>query len=231
MNQKRVNFEIIRSQYRRRGVDNVRLTQSSLLLIQSIDPNKTVYSFDVLESQVANLLPQEIRLNINDEFITTNIGVYLYGNIGFGDPVSKQPIMLSYSPFETAADFLSVAPLYDGQLKIGVNNIIYVEKWDLKKHNFVPRTQFDSYDTGTTLMASQPSMDYEHNGMFAADPMVTLSGAKKNEITISLAQALKSATGTWQTVSGGVAKPVTVTIDKIAIFLRGLNAQNASKFQ
>lgn len=231
MNNKRINFEIIRNQYRKRNVNNVRLTQSSLLLIQPIDPNKTVYNFDVLESQVANLLPQEIRLNINDEFITTDIGVYLYGNIGSGDPVSKQPIMLSYAPFEADASFLPVAPLYDGQLKIGVNNIIYVEKWDLKKHNFVPRTQFDSFDTAVTLMASQPSLSYERDGMFETDPMVTLSGAKKNEITISLAQALKAASGTWVSNTGGVATNVTITLDKIAIFLRGLNAQNASKFQ
>lgn len=231
MNTKRVNFEIIRNQYRKRGVDNVRLTQSSLLLIQAIDPNKTVYNFDVLESQTANILPQEIRLNINDEFITTDIGVYLYGNIGFGDPVSKTPIMLSYSPFETGADFLSVAPLYDGQLKIGVNNIIYVEKWDLKKHNLVPRTQFDSFDAGLTIQASQPNMNYQDNGMFACDPMVTLSGAKKNEISISIAQALKAATGSWISQNSGAPQTVTITLDKIALFLRGLNAQNASKFQ
>lgn len=224
----RVDFNIIRQAYAKRKVDNVRLTQSSLLLIQEINPNSTTINFDVLDSQVQNLLPQEIRLNINDEFIINEVGVYLYGNIGSGDPTSQQPIMLPYAPYEVDANFLSVAPLYDGQMEIGVNNIIYVEKWDLRKHCLVPRTQFDSFDTGTTLQASQPSINYQNDGMFGTDPMVTLSGAKKNNIQISLPQALKAATGTW--IAGGDTD-VTITLDKVALFLRGLNAQNAAKFQ
>jgi len=228
MNKPRVDFNIIRRAYAKRGVDNVRLTQSSLLLIQAINPNSTTINFDVLDSQVQSLLPQEIRLNINDEFIINEVGVYLYGNIGSGDPVSEQPFMLPYAPFEASANFLSVAPLYDGQLEIGVNNIIYVEKWDLRKHCLVPRTQFDSFDAGLTIAASQPSINYQNDSMFGTDPMVTLSGAKKNNIQISLPKALKAATGTW--VTGGDTT-VTITIDKVALFLRGLNAQNAAKFQ
>ncbi len=228
MNKPRIDFNIIKKAYKERGVNNVRLTQSSLLLIQEINPNSTSINFDVLDSQVQNLLPQEIRLNINDEFIVSEVGVYLYGNIGSGDPVSEQPIMLPYAPYETDANFLSVAPLYDGQMKIGVNNIIYVEKWDLRKHCLVPRTQYDSFDAGLTVAASQPSINYQNDGMFGTDPMVTLSGAKKNEISISLPQALKVATGTW--ITGGDTT-VTITIDKVALFLRGLNAQNAAKFQ
>ena len=85
MNKPRIDFNIIKRAYKARGVENVRLTQSSLLLIQTINPNSTTINFDVLDSQVANLLPQEIRLNINDEFIVNEVGVYLYGNIGEGD--------------------------------------------------------------------------------------------------------------------------------------------------
>lgn len=232
MKQGRINFEIIRQQYKKRGTDSVRLTESTLILIQDINPTKTVYNFDVLEPQGGtnnSIKPEEIRLNMNDEFIATSAGVYLFGNLheDAPNPKIKMPIYLTYAPVETGSDFIKSAGLYDGTVRYGVNNIVYIEKWDTRKCKFIPRTQFDTYDGAVTQSATLPSLDFSENGIIPLDPMITISGAKKNEITLSLANAIDVSTGSWTTKD----IPLILDITGIALVMRGLNAQNAAKFQ
>jgi ethanolamine utilization protein EutA (predicted chaperonin) len=77
----RVNFNNIIEKYKSIGKGNVRLTQSTLFLTKDIDSTKTVYNFDVLEQQSGTVPDDNIQLNINDEFIVTDIGIYLQANI------------------------------------------------------------------------------------------------------------------------------------------------------
>lgn len=226
----RMNFVKIREEYAKRKVVGVRLAQSSLFLTQNIDPNKTVYTFDVLDSQNTGLLPDEIRVNINDEFIATHMGVYLYGK-ATQTPVAPVPVtcplLFSYAPFEMNFGSVRQDGLYAGQMKIGVNNVVYIEKWDTRKHRVVQRTQFASFIAGVPV-ATIPSMDSESDGMCALEPMITLSGAKKNEVTLTLPKAITINNFLFTDQSGGV---VNIDIDRIAVRFFGLNAQNASKFQ
>lgn len=227
MNQgKRVNYELIRNKYRANGKGNVRLTQSSLFLTKDIDATKSNYSFDVLENQTQTIAPDEIRLNINDEFILTHLGVYLYGTWDVGQ--QKQGFqLLSYSPVELSDDALKTKNLYAGQLKIAVNNIVYLEKWDTRKHEKVTRTQFANQLAGTNN-ATMPSNDFYDDSMIALSPMITLSGSKKNAIEIQLPFAISPANLTW---TNGAGTNVAVNITRIAVRMYGLNAQNGAKFQ
>jgi hypothetical protein len=226
----RVNFVKIREEYAKRGVKGVRLTESSLFLTQAIDPTKANYTFDVLDSQNTGLQPDEIRLNINDEFIATHMGVYLYGKM---TPVSETigapsaPYLHTYAPIEANAAMAQLDGLYAGQMKIGVNNIIWVEKWATRKCRQVQRTQFASFIAGVPV-CSIASMESDMDGMIALEPMVTLSGAKKNEITLNLPVALTAQSFLITSQTGG---QITFLIDRIAVQFFGLNAQNASVFQ
>lgn len=223
----RVNFSNIIAKYKQLGKGNVRLTQSSLFLTKTLTGTQTAYTFDVLENQNQNA--EEIRLNINDEFIITELGVYLFGTINAdGDPARNIMVTNTLRQLSVAAAG-DVAPLYQGKLKMSVNNVVYMEKWDLKKHEIVPFDQFTYDSTGATPAANKADgSKYGEDGMYELAPMVTLSGAKKNEITIEMPVAPSPGTYTWQD-QGAITS--TIVLNKVAIMLRGLNAQNAARFQ
>ena len=231
MAKSRVNFSLIKSNYNKIGKANVRLTQSSLFITKDIDPTKSNYDFDVLENQTQTLQPDEIRLNINDEFIVTDLGVYLYGlwtaSTSGGVKIASGTQLLTYAPVELDGTALLSKNLYAGQLKIAVNNIVYLEKWDTRKHELVTRTQFATQLAGTNN-ATMPSNDFSSDGMSAFSPLLTLSGAKKNDISIRLPQSINSSTVTWLDQKGNT---ITMQINKIALRMYGLNAQNGAKFQ
>jgi hypothetical protein len=231
MAKSRVNFSLIKANYNKIGKGNVRLTQSSLFITKDIDPTKSNYDFDVLENQTQTLQPDEIRLNINDEFIVTDLGVYLYGTwsakTAEGAKIGTGTQLLTYAPLELDGNAILSKNLYAGQLKIAVNNIVYLEKWDTRKHELVTRTQFASQLAGTTV-ATQASNDFSNDGMMPFSPLLTLSGAKKNDISIRLPQSISGSTITWLDQKGNT---ISMEITKIALRMYGLNAQNGAKFQ
>ena len=228
----RMNFSNIKKKYANLNKGNVRLTQSSLFLTQLISPSKTVYTFPVLETETdTNTDPSEIRLNINDEFIITSMFIGLYGSATYTDQergtfTTKR--LYSYSPIQQNVDFIKTAGLYTGKFKLAVNNIVYVEKWDTKKHEFAPRTQYNQSIAVGLNGATEPSNDWSADGSFPFQPMTTLSGAKKNELTIELPAAIDTATGTC---GDNAQDSYSLSINRIAILLRGYNAQNAARFQ
>lgn len=224
----RENFKIINAGYVARGKANVRLTQSSLFLTKDIDPTKSSYIFDVLETQNSTLLPDEIRLNINDEFTCTDMALYLYGEQNTnGRNTAKGTQLLTYAPIELNGDALSLAPLYKGTFKAAVNNIVYLEKWDIRKHLIIPRTELAGFVTGTNI-GTQPALDYATDAMIEMAPMLTLSGAKKNELSINLPDAMSPVNLQFLDQQGNA---VNWNITRIALRLFGLNAQNAALFQ
>lgn len=225
----RVNFNQIFAKYKMLGKSNVRLTQSSIYLTKPINPNVTTYSFDVLETQTATLQNDELRVNINDEFYLTTLGLYLVATASYENPRignATSSVLLTYAPIENTGTALSVEDFYRGSLQLSVNNVVYLDKWDTAKHKFVPRTQFVNFATPTG--ASIPSVEYSKNAMFPIEPILQISGAKKNTIQVVLPNAIAGAT--WsQIMDDGTT--VSYTIDRVALLGRGLNAQNGSVFQ
>lgn len=226
----RVNFNQIFAKYKMLGKSNVRLTQSSIYLTKPINPNVTTYSFDVLETQTATLQNDELRVNINDEFYLTTLGLYLVATATtrteIGGELSTE-VLLTYSPVENSATLISVEDFYRGSLQLSVNNVVYLDKWDTAKHKFVPRTQFTNFSLGQ-LQASIPSLEYSKNAMFPIEPILQISGAKKNTIQVVLPNAISTGTFDVKTDDG---TDIRYTINKVALLGRGLNAQNGSVFQ
>lgn len=226
----RINFKTILAKYQKVGKANVRLTQSTLVLSKPISPTTTVYTFDVLESQTQTLLGDEIRLNLNDEFIITQLGFYLQGRILdrlLVDTGAK--VLLSYAPFEqNPAEASKIANFYNGAFQIAVNNIIYLDKFDTRKSAFVPLTQFANFNVLNGVPSSQPSVDYSKDGMYGTEPLLTLSGAKKNTLTLTLPTAIQTA-NFLVTANDGVN--YTIAVDRVVCLTRGLNAQNGASFQ
>jgi hypothetical protein len=226
----RINFKTILSKYNKVGKANVRLTQSTLVLSKPISATTTVYNFDVLESQTQTLIGDEIRLNLNDEFIITSLGFYIQARVldaALQDTGAK--VLLSYAPFEqNSAQASRIANFWNGSFQIAVNNIVYLDKYDTRKSLFVPRTQFANFVVLTGTPSTQPSVDFSKDAMYGTEPLLTLSGAKKNTLLLTLPQAIQ--TGTFVvTDNGGVN--YSLVADRVVCLARGLNAQNGASFQ
>lgn len=228
----RINFANIISKYNKLGKGNVRLTQSTLIISKPILPTTATYQFDVLETQTSTLVGDEIRLNLNDEFVITTMGIYLEAEVSITDGTRVTTggrTLFTYVPVENKADLISLNDVYNGALQISVNNIVYLDKWDTKKHECRPRTQYANASAATTILqATQASSEFSKNAMFPVEPLLTLSGAKKNTITLTLPNAVTAQTFNLVTDNASV---VTYNINRIALVMRGLNAQNGASFQ
>lgn len=230
----RFDYASIKKKYQKIGKGSVRLTQSTLFLLQEISPTKAAYSFPVLENDNSNggVSPFEIRLNQNDEFVATSMGMYLAARAYTGTP--DAPVfsgglkLLTYVPLEMNGALDSVTPVYDGYIRIGVNNIIYVDKWATRKHELVQRTEFNNRAAVALNGSTIPSFAGDSDGLIVAAPTVTLSGAKKNEISLILPTAADKGTVTLVDNGGTSTKYL---IEYVALRMEGLLAQNAANFQ
>lgn len=231
----RQSYEVIRQKYSGIKKGQVRLTQSTLLLMQDIVSTKANYIFPVLENE-STPKKEEIRLNTNDEFVANQLGIYLVGRASKTVDAVKTDlpgiVLLSYPTIEQVSSAGVAEPFYNGSLKYACNNIVYLEKWDTMKHKFVPRTQWQQRITAggalTVFPANIDSNNMAKDAMYPVQPMLTLSGAKKNELSLSLPEAGDGFTFSNIMNDGSI---YSVTVSEIALVLRGMNAQNAAKFQ
>ena len=230
----RQDYNQIMAAYKKVAKGNARLTQSDLVLIRAIDPSTTNYRFPVLENEAAIVYPEEIRLNINDQFALTHMGVYLGARLATeAELIPKGPLQIyPYAPFEQeAVKMLPLKHLYTGYLKVDVNNVNFVDKWALRKHEFVPQTQFKQFESASPF-TTQANIDYKSDGIFPVCPNIIFSGAKKNDVQIFLPNAM--ASGEFSMNTNGtqpVPDKVYVRFMYIVVVLRGFLAQNAAKFQ
>jgi len=224
----RINFKTIIAKYSKLGKANVRLTQSSLYLTKPINPTSTVYNFDVLETQATTLQSNELRLNLNDEFVIASMSMGLECSVldrTGADTGAKY--LLTYAPFEQSApEATKIANFYAGALQIAVNNVVFLDKYDTRRAQIVPTTEFGSATAG--VVATQPSIDWSKDSFYGNEPLLVLSGAKKNQITINLPTSL--AIATFPMVDNTTGN-YSLKADRVFFFARGLNAQNGAVFQ
>jgi hypothetical protein len=230
----RASFLIILKKYQKAQKGGVRLTQSSLILMQPIDTTTKSYTFPVLDTDKGNtaglpVLPEEIRLNMNDEFISYETAYYVQSKavsaVAPAGPVAN--IYHTYAPVELMAATRVIDNAWDARMSISVNNIKRLENWDMLKHKCVTRTQWQNSSAGIP-QATQASVCFYECGVASMQPMLTLSGAKKNDINITLSNSIPSGTTMdWITASG----TLTSTFTNLTLVFRGMLAQNAAKFQ
>lgn len=225
---KRLNYSILNAKYSKIGKGNVRLTQSSLFLTKPISPTVTTYTFDVLETQTQTLQNDEVRLNLNDEFNITSIGLYLIGTFQDAEgTLSKNTKFFTYAPYNLdVLNATRIQNFWAGTFKIAINNIIYMEKWDTARHEHVTRTQNDNFITPNQAAISSQSL--AKDSMFDLANIITLSGAKKNDLTIQLPSAIAGATFKY---IDDTNTSYSINVDRVGCRLFGFNAQNAASFQ
>lgn len=163
-------------------VKDFRLTQSRLRLEQPITTTSTLLSFPVL-SNIQNQAQQfntEVRLNLQDSFIPTRIGIYVAKPTGTADATFK---LQSYmNPF-VFAQAVPMQVLYNGFLSISVNNDKLLPNWPLGWHESRPETQ-QTAAVGAGSPVDQFNGD--DDGLRPMQPFVLLLGSKNLQIQVNL---------------------------------------------
>lgn len=108
-----------------------------------------------------------------------------------------------------------------------MNNIVYLDKYDTRKSEIIPISNDQSTLAGTNA-AMVGSNDFSKHGLYGTEPMLTLSGAKKNQLQLTLPTSLDIATFGY---TDNAAQKYLVKVDRIAVKFLGLNAQNGASFQ
>ena len=192
------------------------LSQSYLRFEAPLSLTTTQYNFDVLVND--NTQPQyvsQVKLALQDSFICSNIGIYIGIPSPGVTPVTDGAVKLYSYPDETvftATTALALNCLYTGFLSLTVNQRVIVPHWDLYRHYCAPLTQNGSPVNVAAGSAVDNSTNFASDGTYNVEPNMVFVGSKKNQLQITLPQAL-------------TAIPAN---SRIVIIARGLLAQNST---
>lgn len=211
-----------------------RITRSTLILQKALTAGQTNVTFGVLTTDAPVLAP-EIRLNLNDEFVITEIFIGMYGAVGSatGPATGLSSRYWTYSPLNVLSTNTTVMPFWDsGQFNLQIDNVNYIKAWDTNQHFEVPRTQDNPLQTittsGTPNSATIANTQGRDSGFVEMTPTITISGAKTNLFTLTWPNGITPLSNKSMVVDSGT---IYYNIDTAAIIMRGFLAQNAAKFQ
>jgi hypothetical protein len=200
----------------RNGINPARavLSQSYIRTEAAMSTAQTQYNFDILVND-SNQAPYVTRnlLNLQDSFIVSSIGMY----IGIPSASGNTDAKVKLYGYPDATAFASplntnLLALYNGSLNLTVNQRVIVPSWDLMRHYKAPITQSGYNPTGVTAGSINNSDDLSTDATYPVEPNIVLVGSKKNQLQITLPQALATIP----------------TNGRIVLIFRGLLAQNVT---
>lgn len=164
------------------NIAQYKLTQSYLRLEQQLVTTQTQYKFPILinEQPITN---NETRLNLQDAFIVSGIGIYLALKSGPTDTAFISQTYPDPGIFTTGAAALRA--VYNADMRLAVNNNVLLTAWPLDRHYLAPQTQTQA---GPPAFLNQKDMSTD--GIIPCEPNIVLVGTKNNELTVNLRSAL-----------------------------------------
>jgi hypothetical protein len=185
-------YSVIQTAYANKGRKPV-TTPSTLRLMQNISTSRTTYNFPILVGDSNITLAEQILLNRADAFTATHVGVFIGGMNDAGNAVvsdGNYQLVNFQSAALTAAGITDSRKLFQqGYLNISVNNVAYLQNFDLFRCYSAPIIQTGSIlATGGATVAQS---SYNNLAGFAAlVPTIQFSGTAKMDITIQLPSSL-----------------------------------------
>lgn len=202
-------FKKLKSQYARIGKRDIMLTQSNLFLVQDLTAVNTQYTFEILNNE-GTPKSYEIRLAQTDSFHLS--GIQFFISDAGATPDDPTVELLTYeNQVLLGAGFAGWRSLYKGQFDITINNVTVLQSLSAQKFKYVPQTQHLVAGAGNAV----DQVRWATDSMFYFAPTLNISGAKKNQITLTIPQA----------VAGAVANQV------VGCILHGVVAIGGSVFQ
>lgn len=163
-------------------VSAFRLTQSTVRMEQPLSTQTNRYTFPILNN-IQNQGQQfntEIRLAQQNTFVPTHIGFFL------GYPSSTTDT--TFKPYAYPNQFVSAQPVqeqavYNGQLTIMIQNVQYLQNWDLWRHWKANQTQQTA-----ALGAGSPQDEFSgaDDGWYPMQPFVLMIGSQDIQININI---------------------------------------------
>lgn len=190
-------------------VSEFKLTQSDLQLEQPLVANNNEYTFPVMvniQSQGGTQFNTELRLNQQDTFLPQYIGMFIIPASSSTDTTWRP---LTWPNPAVLTNATQMTALYNGTLKVAVNNTNYITNWKTSRHMVVPRTQQTA-----ALGAGSPADEFDggDSTLFPFQPQVIISGTSNMQISVKLP----------------VAPTAVDANSRIAILLRGIIAYNST---
>ena len=208
----RQNFEIAREIFaaQRMDLQKIRLTQSTLRMEQPLTANQNLYTFPVLVNiqNQAQPFPTEIRLQQQDSFVITEVGIFLALSTGTTDTTFQLKTYTNPFVFTNATQMTS---LYNnGVMKLMIDNDQWINNWDLWRHWYSPETQATAAPGANSPIDQFMGADY---GWYPMQPFTFLTGAQNIELTIRLNNQAPTAVD---------------ANSRLIIMFRGVLAQNST---
>ena len=195
------------------NVNQAVLSQSYLRSEIAMSTSTTNYHVPVLvnDTQNGNAFATENRLNLQDAFVISSIGIFVSAPAASTTTAFPYYTYPNAQVFTTAGAAAALYNLYNGQMNVTVNNRQIVPAWDIYRHLIVPQTQ-QATSTGTNTAIDQN--DASEYGYYPCEPNIVLVGSKNNQINLQLPAAI----GTLQ----------ASTAPRILVIFRGILAQNVT---
>jgi hypothetical protein len=206
---KRQAFTIIKKAYAALGRKPV-TTPSTLRLIVPLTANRTSFTFPILEGDSNLQHPNQILLNRADAFTATQMGIFVGGlrvvygmggsktleNIPLGSNLGNEILVQDASVLNQSTFSASIFPnalFYNGKLDIAVNNVKYLQNFDLlstqKSTSLAP---VNTSGSGVTWSENTNGQYGEKDGFIDLVPTLQFSGTSKIDITLNTPSELLS---------------------------------------
>jgi hypothetical protein len=192
---KRQAFTLIKSAYAKLNRKPV-TTPSTLRLIVPLTPNRTSYSFPILEGDSNLTHPNQILLNRADAFTASSVGIFV-GGLG-GNPLAILPsadlgneqLLQVPESFSAITGLRPYSIFNNGKLNIAVNNVQYLQNFDVFSMN-----KGTNIDILGAPQAITNGMYGERDGFTDLVPTLQFSGTSKIDITLNTPIAPYTGTG------------------------------------
>lgn len=205
---------------------NKKLTQSYLQSETLLNQNISNYQMGInAATNIAGVAPypEEQRLQLQDAFFVSSVGYMIRVLSTSGQNTNKKNELMTFPSawfFGSAGvnnDLMTV--LWNGYMKLQVNNNIITPAWDLQRHYSVPETQYPAWNGALPNGVLYPlfdEIDGAQTGFYPTEPMWVLDGGYGNDLYINYNEPISGAgLGNMQV--------------RIVVILRGVLAQNCGK--
>jgi len=190
-------------------VEDVKLTQSDLILERIVTATATIIEFPVLDTQqgaTGIAFNTEKRLKLQDAFIASSVGVFMCAPSSSTDTTFIPQTYPNDQVFSGVGVAAALNSIYNGNLVVTMNGTVLVPYWSLQKHRWTPQTQQNA-----TVTAAQ--VDNSESGFLPIEPNLIFQGTKN-----MLVQAIFPV----------APAAVQSANQRIRIHYRGYLAQNAT---
>jgi len=184
------------------------MTPGFLRLEQEIVNSKNSFSFVTYSGDAASVYPTERRLDRNDAFIATEVGLFITRqDTANGKTNAELCSYVNLTKFAAAAGFVpaDLNAIFNGSLSIEINRVKKMVAFDNYRFFETPFTQ-------QTGVSNYDSKQGKKSGFVKLTPQIVLDGAGTNDLTVN-----------FPAYNGWAGASVTAgTQHRLVLYLRGL---------